>query len=730
MMAGKKKVVIIGAGMSGMAAAFGLTSSPNWQDQYDITILQLGWRAGGKGASGRNAAAQQRIEEHGLHVWGGFYENAFRVIRACYTEMSRPPHMPLATWDEAFKPSVLVSWMEDLKNGWLAWNNDFPEYPESTPGDGTPMPSLLDGVLRILEWVIQTALDPGFAGPAPVGVDALSAASSKEAAKPSWIRQMVSDAEMGLDSAVAIAGGEWGKILAGEAHPTEVRFAAQAHTLLKSSSRDPSAKAPSPEAQHAAAWLLNAFREVFRLRIRQIADLDDGLRRAGILIELGVAETIGILTDGVLLHGFNVIDNEDLRAWYTRHGASLESVNSGVVRGVYDFIFAYKKGDPDQPALAAGAGLRCILRLIMWYKGAIFWKMQAGMGDTVFAPLYLVLKARGVQFKFFQKVENLGLSADGTSIATIDVGEQVTLKSGEYEPLYPVKDLPSWPDEPFYDQIVQGEQLKAEGIDLEDPWAPWNPVNRYTLRAGQDFDIVVLATSLAPLAELCRELIAVSPAWTGMMQHVQTVQTQAFQVWMTPALTSLGWAAGSPVLTAFAQPQDTWADMSQVICREVWSPFEVPGSLAYFCGPLIDANPIPPYSDHHFPAQQATLVKKLCLEWTNQNLPVLWPEAGTPGAFRWDLLVDPAGGVGPARFDSQYWRANLSPPERYVLSVPGSTQYRLAADGSGFSNLYLAGDWTLNGLNFGCIESATMGGLEASRAICGYPAEIVGEDDL
>lgn len=47
-------------------------------------------------------------------------------------------------------------------------------------------------------------------------------------------------------------------------------------------------------------------------------------------------------------------------------------------------------------------------------------------------------------------------------------------------------------------------------------------------------------------------------------------------------------------------------------------------------------------------------------------------------------------------------RANVSPPELYVLSVPGSSQYRLpAVDPHEFSNLYLAGDWTKNGLNLG-----------------------------
>jgi hypothetical protein len=34
-----------------------------------------------------------------------------------------------------------------------------------------------------------------------------------------------------------------------------------------------------------------------------------------------------------------------------------------------------------------------------------------------------------------------------------------------------------------------------------------------------------------------------------------------------------------------------------------------------------------------------------------------------------------------------------------------------------------------NGLNYGCVESAVMGGLQAARALCGYPEVIVGEED-
>ena len=50
-------------------------------------MYQLGWRLGGKGASGRRMSQGARIEEHGLHIWFGFYDNAFRLMREAYSEL-------------------------------------------------------------------------------------------------------------------------------------------------------------------------------------------------------------------------------------------------------------------------------------------------------------------------------------------------------------------------------------------------------------------------------------------------------------------------------------------------------------------------------------------------------------------------------------------------------------------------------------------------------------------
>jgi uncharacterized protein with NAD-binding domain and iron-sulfur cluster len=169
--------------------------------------------------------------------------------------------------------------------------------------------------------------------------------------------------------------------------------------------------------------------------------------------------------------------------------------------------------------------------------------------------------------------------------------------------------------------------------------------------------------------------------------------------------------------------------MDQLLCREAWPPAIAPKNVSYFCSAL-PISSYPPYSDHAFPKRMAEQVRQGAIEQLQRRIGTLWPKAVTPEGFRWPLLVDPSNARGPARFDSQYWRANVDPSERYVLSVVGSSQHRLATDGTGFSNLFVTGDWIRTGLNAGCVEAATMAGMQTARAICGHPALIVGERDV
>src|SRR5262249_43921951 len=84
---GRQKIAVLGGGIGALAAVWNITNEPGWHEKYAITVYQVGWRLGGKCASGRNREIAARIEEHGLHIFLGFYENAFRLVRQCYAEL-------------------------------------------------------------------------------------------------------------------------------------------------------------------------------------------------------------------------------------------------------------------------------------------------------------------------------------------------------------------------------------------------------------------------------------------------------------------------------------------------------------------------------------------------------------------------------------------------------------------------------------------------------------------
>ena len=127
------KVAILGGGMAGLSAAWRL-SEPGWRDRFDsITVYQRGWRLGGRA---RPAAARNgRIEEHGLHIWLGSYENAFGLLRECYAELDRAttdPAAPIRKWDQALIPADNLGLADRLGNDWLMWLGTF------TRNDGLP----------------------------------------------------------------------------------------------------------------------------------------------------------------------------------------------------------------------------------------------------------------------------------------------------------------------------------------------------------------------------------------------------------------------------------------------------------------------------------------------------------------------------------------------------------------------------------------------------------------
>jgi len=295
-----RRIAILGGGMAAMSAALRLTEQPDWRSRYEITVYQLGWRLGGKGASGRGPHG--RIEEHGLHVWLGFYDNAFRLIQQAYAENAgnRPAGAPLRTWDEAFKPHSFTCLAEQVEGTWKIWPIQFPENSlvPGTAGDY----SVGDYIGKLLAWLRETFRNSPFAQAQIPAQKYLLDLAHRGAVLLSTGAQ--EDRALGFDALV-------------------------------------------PVMEH---FVKRLWRSVERL-----IESDDDARRLFILMDLGCAVVRGLIRDGVHIHpdGLDSLE-EDLQDWLRRHGArdlSCDIRRSAVIRGLYDLVFAYENGRVD-PAFA------------------------------------------------------------------------------------------------------------------------------------------------------------------------------------------------------------------------------------------------------------------------------------------------------------------------------------------------------------------------------------------
>ena len=707
-----------------MTVAYEL-SRGDWREDFEsITVYQYGWRLGGKGASGRGRHG--RIEEHGLHIWLGFYDNAFRMLRECYEELGRGPDSPIRDVESAFERASVFVIQEPVGDAWLPWVAEFPETDEMPGVDPAIDPALDEAgalwsiMLRALRLVASFnrsgTLAPGRLAELPeVRFEPVPAAGGDGPPSPppaihlSPVPPTVLDALGGCLESVY----ERLRDILTKAHDFELAAAlAVAETL------DPDPAGHDPDAHRLLTSLLEEAGTRLRARLGPTADLSDGARRDWYLCDILIATFRGLLADGVFTHpdGLRRLDDEDFADWLLRHGAHPEAARCGFVTTLmYDLPFAYRDGDPAQPSIAAGVALLGALRILFTSTGAVAWKMRAGMGDVVFAPLFEVLERRGVRFEFFHRVESLHLDETRTRVESVRLTRQALLcdPSQPYRPLVEVAGLPCWPNAPLAEQLT--EPLTA--TDAESFWSRKPPAGPpVVLRDGADFDQLVLAIPVGAHPYVCEELLEADARWRAMAERLETVYTQAFQVWLSAGPDELGAAWPAVTSGGYYEPFDTYADMRQLIGRECWAPGQV-GSIAYFCNVMPTPRGLPSREDRALPVRAATRVKANAIAFLEQATGELWPGGVEryPDGFRWELLVDDEERSGPARFDAQFWRANVDPSERYVLSLPGTTRYRLAPDESGFANLTLAGDWTRCGLDSGCVEAAVTSGLLAAH---------------
>lgn len=709
----EKRILIVGGGIAGLSAAFELTRTAELRAKHKVTLYQVGWRLGGKCASGRDDCG--RNVEHGLHIWFGYYENAFRLLREVYKDWNWPLGQKITCVEDAVQRQSFTPIGNGDGNTPNFYEVCFPTNDEM-PGTGTANLSVWNSLVQILQLFIHFY------------EQTLKSDARLLNLEPKLRMRLESDAvplRMGADMATS--------------SQTELSVGEYVRAVTEWSE--------SIEGNHV--WSQYDEIHSFAAALRRSARVMRGSEFArigagGVLaqtLDIVAAFANGLVTDFLFgERALEDIDRLDFRQWLLLHGAMEDSVvQSPALFALYDTMFQYPEGERGRASYGAGTAVQVVLRMLGTYQGALAWELQAGMGDVLVAPLFEVLKVRGVKFRFFHKLTKIDISAERTSIERLHFDRQVNLKVDQdhYKPVEVRGGLLAWGAVPDWSVIEGGGDLQAAGVDLESYWCS-QTVESIPVEQGRDFDEAVLAISLGAFKKLnaaegpCGELFKANQRFRTMAEKLPLVPSISVQVWSEQTLQQLGWTASKPAMVCAPQPLDVWADMSQLLAYEPSGGCKgEPKSLHYFCNVLATQLYRRPPTDMGVPTQAKKLAEALAVRWFDEKATTLWRKAVTRrGGFDWDVLYSPSNKKGRDRLSSQIVRANVNPSDCCVATAAGTTAFRLRADESGFEHLYLCGSWTKSGLNTECIEAAVMSGMQVARAISGENRPVPGETFL
>jgi uncharacterized protein with NAD-binding domain and iron-sulfur cluster len=744
---GKRKVAVLGAGPAGLAAAFALTRTPELRARYAVTVYQMGWRAGGKSSTGRAMDKGWRIEQNGSHYLFGCYGNSFALVRQAYEVLEEHGVTGFGTYREQFVPRNLIATRQDMGGGeWESWFRYFPEttaWPDR--GGKYPPPShfFFVAVQLLLAFLlglfINTKADTSRSASVLLRVLPLSPFHADLWAR--LVRALALGVGWIIDGPLALVGrglGAAGGWLAALLPPRVRALVAGAALrvadgLLRAARAAATLADPTPWCW---PWL------------RRFGPVDR-YHRLRVVVELGTTAAIGVIADRLWEAGrLEAIDGLDFRAWLRKHGASdgkHGAVESPLVKVWYDAVVAYEDGDEHRPRISAGVTLHALFRAVVTYKGAFAYQMTHEIGDCFIAPIVRALQLRGVDLRFFHRVRDVvpGRGEDADLVDEIVVEEQIPEERRRQHRVFvtleptggrgPLEARKVWPNRPVFED---DPGRYDDPCDL--PHDP--PLDSYfstqaaatrRLRRGADFHEVVFALPLGIVKDFPG--LRARPGWAEACENVKSVATQSMRLWFRRTLDELGWSAPGPILSGFAYPYSTWEDNSQNCGSERFGTFgtnEEPQAIATLFGPLTGdkmagTGATPAFADTH-----QRLVEKEALRFYEQRVGALWPALEGLRDGKFAVLLAPSGCQSEARFAWQYTRANVGPLESYVLALPGTLRHRLRPDETGFRNMYVAGEWTRNGFEVGCVEGAVISGLAAAQALSRRPLEIVGHEDL
>lgn len=697
----KKKVAILGAGPAGLAAAFGLSATPELRAQYDVTLYQVGWRAGGKCSSGRGGD-ENRVEQNGTHYLFGCYDNTLELGKRAYDALAKTGNKDFGTYKTSLLPRDLLALKHFFRGKWQMWTMPLPAN-EAEPGSSGDFLKPGAYLMMAFQWLISlffgVRIGHYLRPPAPFDEDrptilvAIYAVLQPVFSVLGWIVWAIGLALVRLSADILRLLGD-----------PDFLFIARVLAGLR--------------------WINNALWARLATRFLFVFKLY-------VIVDFGCTMGIGLLRDRVPALGLRAIEPYEFRAWLKGHGASKLSLWAPFVSTWYDAVAAYEDGDTTKPNLSAGVSMMAITKALFGYKGHFAYQMRAEIGDTLIGPVYEALQARGVKFMFFHRVRDVVPGHDNV-IEEIVVERQVKLRSGDptsYQPFKMVKGFKVWPNAPLWDQIE--DTPPDPSVNLESFYTTWKGETLAPLKRGVDFDEVVMAMPVMSLTSSCAKLVERSEKWQAMTENLTGVESQTMRLFFATSLDQMGWTLPTPILSNYALPFATWEDNGELIDVQTWPPEQTPKSIATLFGPMPASRIPPPETDHGYPARQDAIALENAKRFLTENTGALWPKAATlekPMSVNWDNLIDLEGRTGSDRLEGQYVRANSGPLQRYTTARANTAQHRLAPWDSQFSNMVLAGDWTDNHFLVGSIEGAIMSGYQASRALSGSPEFIPGED--
>ncbi len=737
----RKRVVVLGGGAAACTAAFYLAQQP---EHYEVKLYTLGWRLGGKCAAGRSEGPSQRIEEHGLHAFVGFYENVFRTTREVYAEAELPLSVGKEPYDvdngegalaAAFTGTLGVGLMDRHAGKWGYFETG-QRFDGRIPGlipnsEADELPGVGQVLLAVIER-IKLEIDNMRAK-----VDSNTAlVSTRQSRENTWWRRLIA----------------WFRDVLGlQPRESELAGLLDQFTDYQQQIFTEFLGRLVVERSPVVRGLAEVFRGLRAVLKRTFADQIEGDRDIWFTwsnLDLVLTVAVGIIESATV--NADDLDDRDFREWLVEHGLDPRLTNIAAVTMVYNTLFSNERDEEGQgssPAkpdnLACGVALRWFLLLGFGYKGYPAYDFRWSCPQTFFSPMYTALEKLGVEVHFFHEVT--GLQVEGDSDATrcltgLTMRRQARVKDGSaaYKPFLPPGQRrdppgqPPWPRQPLWDQLHDDDAaaIRQGEINLENAWSGWEGVGEVELKQGDDFDLCVLGIPLGALREVARPLYdpkcaTANPQWTTMMSEVGVTPTASFQLWFDRPWDALYSGAHRSLLTGFVQPWPSFGDFTHVIEWEGWPAGNTPRFLAYHTGAMLPGHPFDdhPVHDREYPQMEQAKTADKMKRWLRANYADLYDKAGSWDDFLSSLNA-PEGVQGEARLDAQYFHAAFQPSDLYVLSQAGTIKHRLGQGESGYKNLFLCGDWTRTSLNSGCVEGATQSGMLAAKVISKHPSFI------